>query len=171
MEKYYQNFVSNILYEVLIKLNYEPKDKIRIYTFNSEDFSNIITSVKNLKKFKTECYGHIHFSDAFKDCLEEMSQVNNNRFYLLTVFSDNICDKESVRSIAFKSVGISSKLFIKSRVIRFSTENTKFESDDITFGLLQQISTGDLVIYQPVDMVYNDSDENKIKKIVDTFIN
>ena len=171
MEKYYQNFVSNILYEVLIKLNYEPKDKIRIYTFNSEDFSNIITSVKNLKKFKTECDGHIHFSDAFKDCLEEMSQVNNNRFYLLTVFSDNICDKESVRSIAFKSVGISSKLFIKSRVIRFSTENTKFESDDITYGLLQQISTGDLVIYQPVDMVYNDSDENKIKKIVDTFIN
>ena len=30
-----------------------------------------------------------------------MSQVNNTRFDLLTVFSDNICDKEEVRSIAF----------------------------------------------------------------------
>lgn len=85
------------------------------------------------------------------------------------MFSDNICDKDEVRSIAFKSVGISSKLFIKSRVVRFSTENTKFESDDITYGLLQQISTGDLIIYQPVDMAYNDSDKRKIQKIVDAF--
>ena len=70
--KNYQNFVSKVLHEVLIKLNFEEKDKIRIYTFNSEDyFSNIITSVKNLKKFKTECDGHIHFLKLLKIALKK----------------------------------------------------------------------------------------------------
>ena len=47
--------------------------------------------------------------------------------------------------------------------------NTKFESDDITYGLLQQISTGDLIVYQAIDINYNNTDESKIEQIVNAF--
>lgn len=169
LKNHYQNFVHKILYEVLIKLGFKEKDKINIYTFNQEGSTNISTSVKNLKKFKCECEGCIHFKETLKDCLEEICDNNDQRYYLLSLFSGKICDKDEIRSIAFKSIGLSSKIFIKSRVIRFITEKSNFENDEITYGLLQQISTGDLIVYEPIAINYNDSDDTQIQKIADAF--
>ena len=169
MKNHYQNFVHKILYEVLIKLGFKEKDKINIYTFNQEGSTNISTSVKNLKKFKCECEGCIHFKETLKDCLEEICDNNDQRYYLLSLLSGKICDKDEIRSIAFKSIGLSSKIFIKSRVIRFITEKSNFENDEITYGLLQQISTGDLIVYEPIAINYNDSDDTQIQKIADAF--
>ena len=170
MENYYQNFVRKIIYEVLVKLNYTEKDKITIYTFNSEYSSNTTIPLKNLKKFNCICEEGICFSEALKDCLGEISQFKDKRYYLLSVISGNICDKDEIRNIAFKSIGLSYKIFLKSRVVRFITKNTNFENDDITYGLLQQISSGDLKIYKPIEIKYDDSDEVKVQKILNSFI-
>ena len=164
MENYYQNFVRKIIYEVLVKLNYTEKDKITIYTFNSEYSSNTKMPLKNLKKFNCVCEEGICFSEALKDCLEEISQFKDKRYYLLSVFSGNICDKDKIRNIAFKSIGLSSKIFLKSRVVSFITKNTSYENDDITYGLLQQISSGDLKVYKPVEIKCDESDEVKVQK-------
>ena len=170
MENYYQNFVRKIIYEVLVKLNYTEKDKITIYTFNSEYSSNTKMPLKNLKKFNCVCEEGICFSKALKDCLEEICQFKDKRYYLLSVFSGNICDKDKIRNIAFKSIGLSSKIFLKSRVVSFITKNTSFENDDITYGLLQQISSGDLKVYKPVEIKCDESDEVKVQKILNSFI-
>ena len=91
-------------------------------------------------------------------------------YYLLIVLSGNIKDKDLIRSIAFKLIGLSSKVFIKSRVVKFITEKSKFDEDEITFGLLQQISTGDLKIYKPIEIKPNESKETQINKILNSFI-
>ena len=170
MENNYQNFVRKIIYEVLVKLNYTEKDKITIYTFNSEYSSNTKMPLKNLKKFNCVCEEGICFSKALKDCLEEICQFKDKRYYLLSVFSGNICDKDKIRNIAFKSIGLSSKIFLKSRVVSFITKNTSFENDDITYGLLQQISSGDSKVHKPVEIKCDESDEVKVQKILNSFI-
>ena len=76
--------------------------------------------------------------------------------------------KYEIKIIEFKSIGLSSKIFIKSRVIRFITEKSDFENDEITYGLLQQIS-GDLKEYKPIEMKYDESEEIKIQKILEVF--
>ena len=169
MEDFVENFVRNIIYKVLLKLNFEDSDKIQIYTFNSEDTSNMSYSVKKLKKFSFDCEGDIIFAEAFKNSLNEMSKINNSRYYLLTVLSGNIKDKDEIRSIAFKSIGLSAKIFIKSRVVRVNLNNQNIDNDEITDGLLQQISSGDLKVYKPIEIGSNSSNEEIIQKIVDYF--
>ena len=146
MKNHYQNFVHKILYEALIKLGFKEKDKI-----------------------KCECGRCIHFKELLKDCLEEICDNSGQSNYLLPLFSVNICDKDDIRSISFKYIGLSSKIFIKSRVIRFITEKSNFENNEIMYGLLQQISLGDLKVYEPISINYNDSDDTQIQKIVDAF--
>ena len=169
MEDFVEDFVRKILYKVLLKLGFEDNDKIQIYTFNSENTSNMAYSLKKLKKFSFDCEGDILFSEAFKSSLYEMSKINNNRYYLLTVLSGNIKDKDEIRSIAFKSIGLSAKIFIKSRVVRVNLNNQNIDNDEITDGLLQQISSGDLKVYKPIEIDSNKSNEEIIKKIVDYF--
>ena len=169
MEDFVEDFVRKILYKVLLKLGFEDNDKIQIYTFNSEDTSNMAYSLKKLKKFSFDCEGDILFAEAFKSSLNEMSKINNNRYYLLTVLSGNIKDKDEIRSIAFKSIGLSAKIFIKSRVVRVNLNNQNIDNDEITDGLLQQISSGDLKVYKPIENDSNKSNEEIIQKIVDYF--
>ena len=169
MDNFIENFVRKIIYQVLLKLNFEESDKIQVYTFNSEDTSNTTCTVKKLKKISFECEGDILFAEAFKNALTEMSSVKNNRYYLLTVFSGNIKDKDEIRSIAFKSIGLSAKIFIKSRVVRINLNKGNNDTDEITDGLLQQISSGDLKVYKPIEIGLNESNEETIKKIVDSF--
>ena len=169
MEDFVEDFVRKILYKVLLKLGFEDNDKIQIYTFNSEDTSNMAYSLKKLKKFSFDCEGDILFAEAFKSSLNEMSKINNNRYYLLTVLSGNIKDKDEIRSIAFKSIGLSAKIFIKSRVVRVNLNNQNIDNDEITDGLLQQISSGDLKVYKPIEIDSNKSNEEIIQKIVDYF--
>ena len=169
MDNFIENFVRKIIYQVLLKLNFEESDKIQVYTFNSEDTSNTTCTVKKLKKISFECEGDILFAEAFKNALTEMSSVKNNRYYLLTVFSGNIKDKDEIRSIAFKSIGLSAKIFIKSRVVRINLNKGNKDTNEITDGLLQQISSGDLKVYKPIEIGLNESNEETIKKIVDSF--
>lgn len=169
MNDYAENFVKNIIYECLLKLNFDAKNEVKIYTFNSVDVDKSVLSVKKTKKFSCDCEGKINFSEAFKQALEDMSQINNMNYYLLIVLSGNIKDKELIRSIAFKSIGLSLKSFIKTRVVKFITENSKFDEDEITYGLLQQISTGDLKIYKPIEIKPNESKETQINKILNCF--
>ena len=170
MDDFIEEFVRKILYQVLLRLNFEESDKIQIYTFNSEDTSNTICSVKKLKKISFECEGDIIFAEAFKNSLTEMSKVNNSRYYLLTILSGNVKDRDEIRAIAFKSIGLSAKIAIKSRVVRFDLNNGSNDTDEITDGLLQQISSGDLKVYKPIDIGFNESDEEKIKKIANSFL-
>lgn len=113
MEDYAENFVRNIFYEVLLKLNFEMKQEIKIYTFNSVDTDKSILTLKKVKKFGCDCEGQINFTEAFKQVLEEITEMKNKNYYLLILLSGNIQDKELIRSIAFKSIGLSSKVFIK----------------------------------------------------------
>ena len=170
MDDFIEEFVRKILYQVLLRLNFEESDKIQIYTFNSEDTSNTICSVKKLKKISFECEGDIIFAEAFKNSLTEMSKVNNSRYYLLTILSGNVKDRDEIRAIAFKSIGLSAKIAIKSRVVRFDLNNGSNDTDEITDGLLQQISSVDLKVYKPIDTGFNESDEEKIKKIANSFL-
>ena len=170
MDDFIEEFVRKILYQVLLRLNFEESDKIQIYTFNSEDTSNTICSVKKLKKISFECEGDIIFAEAFKNSLTEMSKVNNSRYYLLTILSGNVKDRDEIRAIAFKSIGLSAKIAIKSRVVRFDLNNGSNDTDEITDGLLQQISSGDLKVYKPIEIGFNESDEEKIKKIANSFL-
>ena len=101
MDDFIEEFVRKILYQVLLRLNFEESDKIQIYTFNSEDTSNTICSVKKLKKISFECEGDIIFAEAFKNSLTEMSKVNNSRYYLLTILSGNVKDRDEIRAYCF----------------------------------------------------------------------
>ena len=85
MDNFIENFVRKIIYQVLLKLNFEESDKIQVYTFNSEDTSNTTCTVKKLKKISFECEGDILFAEAFKNALTEMSSVKNNRYYFIIV--------------------------------------------------------------------------------------
>ncbi len=170
MNEYAENFVKNIIYQCLLKLNFVEKNEVKIYTFNSVDVDKSVISVKKTKKFSCDCEGEINFTEAFKQVIEDISQINNMNYYLLIVLSGNIKDKDLIRSIAFKLIGLSSKVFIKSRVVKFITEKSKFDEDEITFGLLQQISTGDLKIYKPIEIKPNESKETQINKILNSFI-
>ena len=57
MDNFIENFVRKIIYQVLLKLNFEESDKIQVYTFNSEDTSNTTCTVKKLKKFLLNAKG------------------------------------------------------------------------------------------------------------------
>ena len=48
--------------------------------------------------------------EQVKNSLTEMSKVNNSRYYLLTILSGNVKDRDEIRAIAFKSIGLSVKL-------------------------------------------------------------
>ena len=98
-----------------------------------------------------------------------MSRFKNSRYYLLTVFYGNIKDKDEIRANAFKQIGLSTKIFIKSRVVRININKENNDTDEITDGLLQQISSGDLKVYKPIEIGLNESNEETIKKIVDSF--
>ena len=54
------------------------------------------------KKISFDCEGDIIFAEACKNAFTEMNSVKNNRYYLLTVFSGNIKDKDEIRANAFK---------------------------------------------------------------------
>ena len=58
--------------------------------------------MKKLKKISFDCEGDIIFAEACKNALTEMSSVYYSRYYLLTVFSGSIKDKDEIRAIAFK---------------------------------------------------------------------
>ena len=145
------------------------KQEIKIYTFNSVDTDKSILTLKKVKKFGCDCEGQINFTEAFKQVLEEITEMKNKNYYLLILLSGNIQDKELIRSIAFKSIGLSSKVFIKSRVVKYITEKSKFDEDEITYGLLQQISTGDLKIYQPIEIKCSESQGTQINKILNSY--
>ena len=56
----------------------------------------IIFRAKKLKKISFECEGDIIFAEAFKNSLTEMSKVNNSRYYLLTILSGNVKDRDEI---------------------------------------------------------------------------
>ena len=58
--------------------------------------------MKKLKKISFDCEGDIIFAEACKNAFTEMSRFKNSRYYLLTVFSGSIKDKDEIRAIAFK---------------------------------------------------------------------
>ena len=49
MEKYINQLVKNLLYNLLIKLNYNEKEKIYLYAYNSEDVEERYLNIEKLK--------------------------------------------------------------------------------------------------------------------------
>ena len=49
MEKYINQLVNNLPYNLLIKLNYNEKEKIYLYAYNSEDVEERYLNIEKLK--------------------------------------------------------------------------------------------------------------------------
>ncbi len=57
MEKYINQLVKNLLYNLLIKLNYNEKEKIYLYAYNSEDVEERYLNIEKLKNLNIETEG------------------------------------------------------------------------------------------------------------------
>ena len=57
MEKYINQLVNNLPYNLLIKLNYNEKEKIYLYAYNSEDVEERYLNIEKLQNLNIETEG------------------------------------------------------------------------------------------------------------------
>jgi len=57
MEKYINQLVNNLPYNLLIKLNYNEKEKIYLYAYNSKEVEERYLNIEKLKNLNIETEG------------------------------------------------------------------------------------------------------------------
>ena len=176
MKNYIDDFVQNILTEVFIKIGLNEKDKIRLYCFN-DNFEEANIQIKKLRNYEIECKGERELFDTLNSAGEIILHCTEKNYILITILSGVLKDNEDVRILAYKMLGLNSKIRIISRVIKYITNKSDFpkknngeideeEEDIITYGLIKQLNTEGMKDYYPLVLKESDSQNYKINEIV-----
>ena len=176
MKNYIDDFVQNILTEVFIKIGLNEKDKIRLYCFN-DNFEETNIQIKQLRNYEIECKGERELFDALNSAGEIILNCTEKNYILITILSGELKDNEDVRILAYKMLGLNSKVRIISRLIKYITDKSDFpkknngeideeKEDIITYGLIKQLNTEGMKDYYPLVLKESDSQNYKINEIV-----
>ena len=176
MKNYIDDFVQNILTEVCIKIGLNEKDKIRLYCFN-DNFEETNIQIKQLRNYEIECKGERELFDALNSAGEIILNCTEKNYILITILSGVLKDNEDVRILAYKMLGLNSKVRIISRLIKYITDKSDFpkknngeideeKEDIITYGLIKQLNTEGMKDYYPLVLKESESQIDKITKIV-----
>ena len=176
MKNYIDDFVQNILTEVFINIGLNENDKIRLFCCN-DNFEETNIQIKKLRNYEIECRGErelFYSLDSAGDIILNCSEKN---YILITILSGELKDNEDVRILAYKMLGLNSKIRIISRVIKYITDKSDFpkksngeidkeKEDIITYGLIKQLNTEGMKDYYPLVLKESESQINKITEIV-----
>ena len=176
MKNYIDDFVQNILTEVFIKIGLNEKDKIRLYCFN-DNFEETYIQIKKLRNYEIECKGERELFDTLNSAGEIILHCTEKNYILITILSGELKDNEDVRILAYKMLGLNSKVRIISRLIKYITDKSDFpkknngeideeKEDIITYGLIKQLNTEGMKDYYPLVLKESESQIDKITKIV-----
>ena len=176
MENYAEDFVQNILTQVFIQIGLNENDKIRLFNVN-DSFEESNIQIKKLRNIDIECKGNRELFDALNQAGTIILHSFEKNYILLTILSGEIKDNEDVRILAYKMLGLNSKIRIISRVIKYITNKSDFpkknngeideeEEDIITYGLIKQLNTEGMKDYYPLVLKESDSQNYKINEIV-----
>ena len=179
MKNYIDNLIQNVIYQSLVQLDLDLKYKIRIYGFDEYQQSVSLQKLKNL---------HIYCDDnnerkifkALNNIGEQMINEPDKKYNFICIFSGEIDDKEDVRILAFKMLGLRDKVRIKSRIVKYITNESNFaklengeidenKNDEITYGLIKQIDSEGLYSCKPLIIYENEEVNEKIDKFTKLF--
>ena len=174
------NLIQNIIYNVCLKLGFNEKDKIRIFGFNSKDVDECNIQIRKLPNHEISCEGERKLYDALNTAGEIMLKSPDINYFLFTLISGEIKDKDNLRILAFKMLGLGQKVKIISRVVKFVNSKSDFpknrkgiidesKEDLITYGLIRQLDTLGMTSVKPLVINESDSDYETITKIVENF--
>ena len=180
MENHINNLIKNILYNAILRMGFNDKNKIRVIGFCDEDMDEVCFKIKNLKKHEISCSGTRKFYDCLYRVAEIITKENKKSFVLLFLFSGEIIDKDIVRKLSYKMSQLSKKIKIISRIIKYNIDKSDFiknknnqvdnsKEDFITYGLIHQLNTGGMQSCKTLVINENDSDDVKINNIVKLF--
>ena len=174
--------VKNILYSVALKLGFKLEHKIRILGFNSKDVDEKNIQIRKLNNLKILCEGKRKLFKALNNAGEIMIKSPKLHYYLLTIISGEIKDKNNLRSLAYKILRLKDKVKIKSRIMKYINKESDFpknikgeidelQEDYISYGLIRQLDSSGMTNVKPLEIYESESDEEKIRKIVEIFKN
>jgi hypothetical protein len=125
MKNYIDAFVQNILTKVFIKIGLNEKDKIRLYCFN-DNFEETNIQIKKLRNYEIGCKGERELFDTLNSAGEIILHCTEKNYILITILSGVLKDNEDVRILAYKMLGLNSKVRIISRLIKYITDKSDF---------------------------------------------
>ena len=180
MENHINNLIKNILYNAILRMGFNDKNKIRVIGFCDEDIDEVCFTIKNLKKHEISCSGTRKFYDCLYRVAEIITKENKKSFVLLFLFSGEIIDKDIVRKLSYKMSQLSKHIKIISRIIKYNIDKSDFiknknnqvdnsKEDFITYGLIHQLNTGGMQSCKTLVINENDLDDVKINNIVKLF--
>ena len=177
MKNYINNLMQNVLYKAILNMGYNDEDKINIIGFCSEDVEETTFKLEKLKKHKIICSGERNLCDCLETLAKTIISKPNKRYILIFLFSGEIVDKENVRILAFKMLGLNHKIEIVSRVIKYINNDSDFarlsnknkidesKEDQITYGLIKQLNSRGTDSFRPLVIYENDPIEKQINDI------
>ena len=180
MEKYIDNLIQKIIYQSLIKLGLDTKYKIRIYGF---DGTICNYSLQKLKNLHIDCdENERKICKVLETIATTMINEPNKKYNFICIFSGEIEDKNDVRILAFRMLGLREKIRIKSRIVKYITNESNFpkkengqidesKNDDITYGLIKQIDSEGFYSCEPLVIYENEEVNEKIDKFTQLFFN
>ncbi len=180
MENYIDNLIQNVIYQSLIQLDLDTKHKIRIYGFDDSEQS---VSLQKLKNLHIDCdENERKICKVLDNIATLMINEPNKKYNFICIFSGEIEDQKDVRILAFKMLGLREKIRIKSRIVKYITNESNFpkkengqidesKNDDITYGLIKQIDSEGFYSCEPLVIYENEEDDEKIDKFTQLFFN
>ena len=180
MENYIDNLIQNVIYQSLIQLDLDTKHKIRIYGFDDSEQS---VSLQKLKNLHIDCdENERKICKVLDNIATLMINEPNKKYNFICIFSGEIEDQKDVRILAFKMLGLREKIRIKSRIVKYITNESNFpkkengqidesKNDDITYGLIKQIDSEGFYSCEPLVIYENEEVNEKIDKFTQLFFN
>ncbi len=177
MKNHINNLMQNVLYKAILNMGFNDEDKINLIGFCSEDVEEITFKLEKLKNHKITCLGERSLCDCLETIAKKIISKPDKRYILIFIISGEIFDKENVRILAFKMLGLNQKIEIISRVIKYINDDSDFarlsrnnkidesKEDQITYGLIKQLNTGGTDSFRPLVIYENDPIEKQIKNI------
>ena len=165
--------IQEIIYKFLNKLGYKDDQEMTILTFNNK---SIDIDIEDLPTTKIKTKGGREISEIFNKLRSIVKENSNKKFQILFFVSGKIEDEDNSQIEAFKFKNeINNKLIVQTNVLQYKSEEKKKEENsnlysEATHALLRNISTVaiDFDAKFPT-MYYNDSEETKIKKLMNMF--
>ena len=170
MEKYINQLVKNLLYNLLIKLNYNEKEKIYLYAYNSEDVEERYLNIEKLKNLNIETEGERDIVEVFDKIYNLLRQYKGKDFRIL-FFTSGQLETKNLSLAQTKLYAFDNEMQnIKVQIIKYKiNDNSIFtKNDDTILDILNELNTRKDQNFLEIN-VNNPISEN-IDKISKTFI-
>ena len=157
----------------LNKLGYKDDQEMTILTFNNK---SIDIDIEDLPTTKLKTKGNREMSEIFDKLRNIVKENSDKKFQILFFISGKIKDEDESQIEAYKFKNeINNKFIVQTNVIQYKSEEKKKENNynlysETTHALLRNISTIAIDLDAKfTTMYYNDSEETKIKKLMNLF--